>query len=97
MRTTKDMDYIFDLDGREITIEERQKEDVVLKKKAKQTWATLNENNIEVTLTTSAMGLLLFALGIGVSLGISRCITKMEIKSALRKQKKIFCPDQNEK
>ena len=26
MRTTKDMDYIFDLDGREITIEERQKE-----------------------------------------------------------------------
>lgn len=26
MRTTKDMDYIFDLDGTEITIEERQKE-----------------------------------------------------------------------
>ena len=26
MRTTKDMDYIFDLDGKEITIEERQKE-----------------------------------------------------------------------
>jgi len=25
MRTTKDMDYIFDLDGTEITIEERQK------------------------------------------------------------------------
>jgi hypothetical protein len=71
-------------------------ESSALKKKAKQTWETLNENNIEVTLTTSAMGLLLFALGIGVSLGISRCITKMEIKSALRKQKKIFCPDQNE-
>ena len=68
-----------------------------LKKKAKQTWETLNENNIEVTLTTSAMGLLLFALGIGVSLGISRCITKMEVRSALRKQKKIFCSDQNEK
>ncbi len=71
-------------------------ESSALKKKAKQTWETLNENNIEVTLTTSAMGLLLFALGIGVSLGISRCITKMEIKSALRKQKKIFCSDQNE-
>lgn len=68
-----------------------------LKKKAKQTWETLNENNIEVTLTTSAMGLLLFALGIGVSLGISRCITKMEVRSALRKQKKSFCSDQNEK
>ena len=68
-----------------------------LKKKAKQTWETLNENNIEVTLTTSAMGLLLFALGVGVSLGISRCITKMEVKSALRKQKKILFPDQNEK
>ena len=69
----------------------------VLKKKAKDTWETLNENNIEVTLTTSAMGLLLFALGVGVSLGISRCITKMEVKSALRKQKKILFPDQNEK
>ena len=65
-----------------------------LKQKAKDTWETLNENNIEVTLTTSAMGLLLFALGIGVSLGISRCLTKMEVKSALRKQKKIFFPDQ---
>ena len=69
----------------------------MLKKKAKQTWESLNTNNIEVTLTTSAMGLLLFALGIGVSLGISRCITKMEVKSALRKQKKVFFPDQNDK
>ena len=67
-----------------------------LKKKAKKTWETLNENNIEVTLTTSAVGLLLFALGIGVSLGISRCITKMELKSALRKQKKMYCPEQKE-
>ena len=67
-----------------------------LKKKAKKTWETLNQNNIEVTLTTSAMGLLFFALGIGVSLGISRCITKFELKSALRKQKKLLCPEQNE-
>ncbi len=65
-----------------------------LKKKAKKTWESLSENNIEVTLTTSAIGLLLFALGIGVSLGISRCITKIELKSALRKQKKCLCPEQ---
>lgn len=74
-----------------------QNDSAMLKKKAKQTWESLNTNNIEVTLTTSAMGLLLFALGIGVSLGISRCITKMEVKSALRKQKKVFFPDQNDK
>lgn len=67
-----------------------------LKKKAKQTWETLNQNNIEVTLTTSAIGLLLFALGIGVTLGISRCMTKLEMKSALRKQQKLLCPDHNE-
>lgn len=67
-----------------------------IQKKVKQTWETLNNNNIEVTLTTSAIGLLLFALGIGVSLGISRCITKMELKSALRKQKKALCPNQSE-
>ena len=74
-----------------------QNDSVSLKKKAKQTWESLNTNNIEVTLSTSAMGLLLFALGVGVSLGISRCITKMEVKSALRKQKKIFFPEQNDK
>ena len=68
-----------------------------LKKKMKQAWASITEDNIEVTLTTSAIGLMLFALGIGVSLGISRCITKLELRSALRKQKKALCPDQSEK
>ena len=61
--------------------------------KLKQTWSAFTEDNIEVTLTTSAMGLMLFAVGIGVSLGISRCITKIELKSALRKQKKMLCPE----
>ena len=64
------------------------------KKKAKQIWEAIIENNIEVTLTTSAIGLMLFAVGIGVSLGISRCITKIELQSALRKQKKILFPDE---
>ena len=64
-------------------------------KKLKQTWASFTEDNIEVTLTTSAMGLMLFAVGIGVSLGISRCITKIELKSALRRQKKMFLAETN--
>lgn len=67
--------------------------DSALRKKMKQTWSALTEDNIEVTLTTSAMGLMLFAVGIGVSLGISRCITKIELKSALRKQKKMLCAE----
>ena len=58
-----------------------------IKNKAKEIWDTLNSDNIEVTLNTSAMGLLLFALGIGLSLGLSRCMTKAEMKAALRKQK----------
>lgn len=61
--------------------------------KLKKTWSAFTEDNIEVTLTTSAMGLMLFAVGIGVSLGISRCITKIELKSALRKQKKMLCSE----
>lgn len=69
--------------------------DSSLQKKLKQTWSALTDNNIEVTLTTSAMGLMLFAVGIGVSLGISRCITKIELKSALRKQKKMLCTENN--
>lgn len=60
------------------------------KKKLQKTWASLTEDNIEVTLTTSAIGLMLFAVGIGVSMGISRCITKIEMQSALRKQKKML-------
>ena len=67
--------------------------DSSFRKKLKQTWSALTEDNIEVTLTTSAMGLMLFAVGIGVSLGISRCITKIELKSALRKQKKMLCTE----
>lgn len=70
-----------------------QTEESAFKKKAKQIWEAIIENNIEVTLSTSAIGLMLFAVGIGVSLGISRCITKIELQSALRKQKKIFFPD----
>jgi hypothetical protein len=70
---------------------------VALKKKMQQTWSTITEDNIEVTLTTSAIGLLLFAVGIGVSIGISRCITKLELRSALRKQKKALLPEQDEK
>ena len=65
------------------------------KKNAQEAWESLNKDNIEVTLTTSAMGLILFALGIGISLGISRCLTKMEVKSALRKQKQFFFSEKN--
>ena len=67
-----------------------------IKNKVKETWNTLNANNIEVTLTTSAMGLLFFALGIGASLGLSRCITKAELKTALRKQKKALLQEKTE-
>lgn len=67
-----------------------------IKNKVKETWDTLNTNNIEVTLSTSAMGLLFFALGIGVSLGLSRCITKAELNNALRKQKKTLLQEKTE-
>ena len=67
-----------------------------IKNKAKETWNTLNEDNIEVTLTTSAMGLLFFAIGIGVSLGLSRFITKAELTNALRKQKKALLQEKTE-
>ena len=67
-----------------------------IKNKAKETWNTLNEDNIEVTLTTSAMGLLFFAIGIGVSLGLSRCITKAELTNALRQQKKALLQEKTE-
>ena len=72
-----------------------KKESSAFMKKAKQTWETLCDDNIELTLTTSAVGLLLFALGIGISMGVSRCITKMELRSALRKQRQLFFCEKN--
>ncbi len=68
----------------------------VIKNKAKEVWDTLNADNIEVSLTTSAMGLLFFALGIGFSLGLSRFVTKAELKNALRKQKKALLQEKTE-
>lgn len=68
-----------------------------IKNKVKEIWDTLNSDNIEITLNTSAMGLLCFALGIGLSLGLSRCMTKAELKAALRKQKKALMQEKAEK
>ena len=50
-----------------------------IKNKVKEIWDTLNSDNIEITLNTSAMGLLCFALGIGLfalgaALGLIRVI-----------------------
>ncbi len=59
-----------------------------MESKAKQVWKKLNEDNIEIKITTSAMGLMLFAAGIGAAVCISKCISQMETKKALRKQKK---------
>lgn len=59
-----------------------------IQSKAKQIWDKLNEDNIEINVKTSAMGVLLLAVGIGVAVGISECLAQNEIKKALRKQKK---------
>ena len=67
-----------------------------IKNKVKEIWETLNSDNIEVTLSTSAMGLLFFALGLGFSFGLSRCMTKAEMKAALRKQRKALLQEKPE-
>lgn len=59
-----------------------------IQSKAKQIWDKLNEDNIEINVKTSAMGIMLLAVGIGVAVGISECLAQREIKKALRKQKK---------
>ena len=59
-----------------------------IQNKAKQIWNKLNEDNIEINVKTSAVGIMLFAVGVGVAVGISECLAQAEIKKALRKQKK---------
>ena len=61
-----------------------------IQNKAKQVWSKLNEDNIEINVKTSVAGIILFTLGVGLAVGISECISQMEIKKALRKQKKEF-------
>ncbi len=59
-----------------------------VKEKAKDIWNALNEENIEINIKTSAIGIMIFAVGIGVIVGISECVSQAELKKALRKQKK---------
>ena len=59
-----------------------------VKNKAKEIWDQLNEDNIEINIKTSAMGIMLFLVGVGVAAGISEWLSQVEVKKALRKQKK---------
>ena len=61
-----------------------------IQNKAKQVWSKLNEDNIEINVKTSVAGIILFTIGVGLAVGISECISQMEIKKALRKQNKEF-------
>ena len=61
-----------------------------IQNKAKQVWSKLNEDNIEINVKPSVAGIILFTIGVGLAVGISECISQMEIKKALRKQKKEF-------
>ena len=61
---------------------------VKAKEKAKEIWDALNEENIEINIKTSALGIVIFAVGVGIVIGISEYVSKAELKKALRKQKK---------
>lgn len=59
-----------------------------VKEKAREIWDALNEDNIEINIKTSALGIVVFAVGVGVIVGISEYVSQAELKKALRKQKK---------
>lgn len=58
--------------------------------KAKDAWKALTENEMEMNmkLTITPLGLIAFAAGVGATVCAIRCVHKMEVKRALRKQAK---------
>ncbi len=58
--------------------------------KAKDTWRTLTETklNLDLKLTVTPIEIIAVAAGIGVTVCVVRCVHKMEMKRALRKQAK---------
>jgi hypothetical protein len=58
------------------------------KRKAKRIWKTLNEDNLEIKINTSIMGLILFSLTLSAMLGIYKHSAQAEMKKALKEQKK---------
>lgn len=62
----------------------------MLESKAKDAWKVLTENEVEMNmkLTITPLGLIAFAAGVGATVCAIRCLHKMEVKRALRKQAK---------
>lgn len=62
----------------------------MLQNKAKDAWKALTETEMEMKmkLTITPLGLIAFAAGVGATVCAVRCLHKMEVKRALRKQAK---------
>ncbi len=60
--------------------------------KAKDAWKALTETEMEMKmkLTITPLGLIAFAAGVGATVCAVRCVHKLEMKRALRKQAKSF-------
>ncbi len=64
----------------------------MLESKAKDVWKTLTETEMEMKmkLTVTPLGLIAFAAGVGVAVCAVKCVHKMEVKRALKKQAKVL-------
>ncbi len=63
-----------------------------IKSKAQDAWKAITETEMEMNmkLTVTPLGLIAFAAGVGAAVCAIRCIHKMDVKRALKKQAKAF-------
>ncbi len=63
-----------------------------IQSKARDAWKALTETEMEMKmkLTVTPLGLIAFAAGLGVTVCAVKCVHKMEMKRALKKQAKSF-------
>ncbi len=62
----------------------------VLTSKAQDAWKALTETEMQMNMkfTVTPLGLIAFAAGVGATVCVVKCVHKMEVKRALRKQAK---------
>ncbi len=61
-----------------------------LKAKAKGVWKSLTEDEIEIKLTVTPLGIIAAAAGVGATICAIRALHKMDVKRALKKQAQQF-------
>ncbi len=59
-----------------------------IEKSAKNLWKKLNEDTVEISITTTPMSIIAATVGVVAVIGIVKCVNKIEKKASIKKEAK---------